>query len=171
MAVDPLVNSRKEERLDVRLRRDAKQLIASAAALSHQSLSEFVVSVAIERSREVIERASAFQLNQQQASHFLDALTSPPIPNVKLRDFVIDLADEMGIPLQLEVLSGYGEDGAQMQRAYGGAPTVNLTIPTRYLHNHNGVIHRDDFDRAVELITELVRRLDQTTVDRIKSFD
>lgn len=85
MAADPLVNSRKEERLDVRLRRDAKQLIASAAALSHQSLSEFVVSVAIERSREVIERANAFQLSQQEASHFLDALTSPPVPNVKLR--------------------------------------------------------------------------------------
>jgi len=98
-------------------------------------------------------------------------IDSSMIPNVKLRDFVIDLADEMGIPLQLEVLSGYGEDGAQMQRAYGGAPAVNLTIPTRYLHNHNGVIHRDDFDRAVELVTELVRRLDRATVEQIKSFD
>ena len=98
-------------------------------------------------------------------------IDSSMIPNVKLRDFVIDLADEMGIPLQLEVISGYGEDGAQMQRAYGGAPVVNLTVPTRYLHNHNGVIHRDDFDRAVELVTELVRRLDRAAVDRIKSFE
>ena len=98
-------------------------------------------------------------------------IDSSMIPNVKLRDFVIDLAAEIGIPLQLEVISGYGEDGAQMQRAHGGAPAVNITVPTRYLHNHNGVIHRDDFDQAVELVTELVRRLDQATVDRIKSFD
>ena len=55
--------------------------------------------------------------------------------------------------------------------AYGGAPAVNITVPTRYLHNHNGVIHRDDFDQAVELVTELVRRLDQATVERIKRFD
>ncbi len=98
-------------------------------------------------------------------------IDSSMIPNVKLRDFVIDLAEEMRIPLQLEVLSGYGEDGAQMQRAFGGAPVINLTVPTRYLHSHSGVIHRDDFDQAVELVTELVRRLDQATVDRIKRFD
>ena len=54
-------------------------------------------------------------------------------------------------PLQYEVLSGYGEDGAMMQRAHGGAPSVNITVPTRYLHSHNGVLHRDDFDRAVDL--------------------
>ncbi len=96
---------------------------------------------------------------------------SSMLPNRKLRDFVEDVATDMGVPLQLEVLSGYGEDGAQMQRAYGGAPAINITVPTRYLHNHNGVLHRDDFDRAVDLVTEIVRRLDRTTVDEIKRFD
>jgi uncharacterized protein (DUF1778 family) len=84
MAAEPFVTSRKEERLDVRLRKDAKQLIADAAALSHQTLSEFVVSVALERSHEVIERANVISLSQQQASQFLDALASPPNPNDKL---------------------------------------------------------------------------------------
>jgi endoglucanase len=96
---------------------------------------------------------------------------SSMLPNLKLRDFVIDVAKEKGIPLQFEVLSGYGEDGAQMQRAHGGAPSINITIPTRYLHNHNGVLHRDDFDRAVELVTEIIQRLDRATVERLKSFD
>ena len=96
---------------------------------------------------------------------------SSMLPNVNLRDFVVDIAAELGVPLQFEVLSGYGEDGAQMQRAYGGAPAINITVPTRYLHNHNGVLHRDDFDRTVDLVTEIVRRLDRATVDRIKSFD
>ncbi len=96
---------------------------------------------------------------------------SSMLPNRKLRDFVADVAADIGVPLQLEVLSGYGEDGAQMQRAYGGAPAINITVPTRYLHNHNGVLHRDDFDRAVDLVTELVQRLDRATVDEIKRFD
>ncbi len=96
---------------------------------------------------------------------------SSMLPNRKLRDFVADVAADMGIPLQLEVLSGYGEDGAQMQRAYSGAPAINITVPTRYLHNHNGVLHRDDFDRAVDLVTEIVRRLDRKAVDEIKRFD
>ena len=86
MSAEALLNRRKEERLDVRLRKDAKQLIADAAALTHQSVSEFVVSVAIERSREVIERSNAFVLSQKEASRFLDALANPPGPNDKLRD-------------------------------------------------------------------------------------
>ena len=93
------------------------------------------------------------------------------IPNVKFRDFVADLAESEGIPLQFEVLSGYGEDGAMMQRAHGGAPSINITVPTRYLHNHNGVLHRDDFDRAVDLVEHIIRRLDPVTVERLKSFD
>jgi uncharacterized protein (DUF1778 family) len=84
MATELFVSSRKEERLDVRLRKDAKVQIANAAALSHQTLSEFVVSVALERAQEVIERAKVIVLNEQQASRFLDALASPPSPNDKL---------------------------------------------------------------------------------------
>lgn len=96
---------------------------------------------------------------------------SSMLPNLKLRDLVIDLARDLRIPLQFEVLTGYGQDAAQMQRAFSGAPAINITVPTRYLHNHNGVIHRDDFDRAVDLVTELVRRLDAATVRRLKTFD
>jgi len=44
-------------------------------------------------------------------------------------------------------------------------------MPTRYLHSHNGVISREDFDRAVELVVALVRRLDADTVERIRTFD
>jgi len=96
---------------------------------------------------------------------------SSMLPNLKLRDFVLDVARDRKIPLQFNLLTGYGEDGAEMQRAHGGAPAINITVPTRYLHNHNGLIHRDDFDRAVDLVTEVVRRLDGATVRRIKSFE
>ena len=93
------------------------------------------------------------------------------LPNVKLRDFVVETARSKGIPVQFELVTGYGEDGAEMQRAYSGAPSINISIPARYLHNHNGVISRDDFDRAVDLVTEMIRRLDAQTVARLKSFD
>jgi endoglucanase len=96
---------------------------------------------------------------------------SSMLPNLKLRDFVMDTAHAKGIPLQLEVLSGYGEDGAEMQRSFGGIPSVNLSVPTRYMHNHNGIISREDFDRAVELVTELIRRLDRQTIEKLKAFD
>lgn len=93
------------------------------------------------------------------------------LPNLKLRDFIADIAKEIDIPIQYEVLSGYGEDGAEMQKSRSGIPAINISIPTRYLHSHNGIIDRSDFDQAVQLVAEVVRRLDAATVNRIKSFE
>lgn len=96
---------------------------------------------------------------------------SSMLPNLKLRDLVLDVAKEKGIPVQFTVLSGYGQDGAEIQRSRGGSPAINIAVPTRYLHSHNGIISRDDFDRTVQLLTEVVRRLDAETVKRLRSFD
>ncbi len=96
---------------------------------------------------------------------------SSMLPNLKLRDLFLEVAEEKEIPLQFNVLSGYGEDGAEMQRAHGGTPTVNIAVPVRYLHSHNGIISRKDFDRAVDLVVAVIQRLDSTTVEQLKSFD
>ncbi len=57
-------------------------------------------------------------------------LDSSMIPNRKLRDFFFAVAAEANIPLQPNVLTGYGEDGAEIQRYDTGRPTVNITVPT-----------------------------------------
>ena len=93
------------------------------------------------------------------------------LPNLKLRDFIVEVAKEESIPVQYEILSGYGEDGAQMQRSRSGIPAINISVPTRYLHSHNGVIHRSDFDNAIALVVAVIKRLDQSEVDRISKFD
>lgn len=98
-------------------------------------------------------------------------LDSSMIPNRKLRDFVFEVAAQTGIPLQPDVLTGYGEDGAEIQRYDTGRPAVNLTVPTRYLHGHTGVIQRSDFDQAVELLIEILKRLDAGTVRELSSFE
>ncbi len=96
---------------------------------------------------------------------------SSMIPNLRLRDFFVDTAAELEIPLQFNVLSGYGQDGAEMQKAGSGAPSINIAVPTRYLHSHNSVIHRDDFANTVRLITEVVRRLTPETASTLTTFD
>ena len=96
---------------------------------------------------------------------------SSMLPNLRLRDLVADAAHEAGIPVQYSVLTGYGQDGSAMQRSRGGAPAINIAIPTRYLHAHNGVVHRDDVAQAIRLVTAVVRRLDTDTVQRLRTFD
>lgn len=97
-------------------------------------------------------------------------LDSSMIPNRKLRDFVFDVARQTKIPLQPNVLVGYGEDGAEIQRYDSGRPAVNLTVPTRYLHGHIGIIQRSDFDRTVDLLLQVLTRLDQKMVTQLASF-
>ena len=64
--------------------------------------------------------------------------------NLKLRDFLQQVGDENGIPVQTEVTSNGSEDSAEIQRFGAGLPSVNFAIATRYLHGHNSVIQRSD---------------------------
>lgn len=98
-------------------------------------------------------------------------LDSSMIPNRAFRDYFFQVADEEGIPLQADVLTGYGEDGAEIQRYDSGRPVVNMTVPTRYLHGHTGIIQRSDFDQAVELLLGVLRRLDAEKVAEIATFE
>ncbi len=89
------------------------------------------------------------------------------IPNVKFRDFAIDLARELEVPLQMDVMEHGAYDGAVIHLYKTGVPTLVIALPTRHAHSHNSILRRDDFDRALLLVTELTRRLDDV---RVNSF-
>ncbi|MBW8351197.1 M42 family metallopeptidase [Bacillus sp. IITD106] len=84
-----------------------------------------------------------------------------------LRDLVTKTADELGIPYQFDAIPGGGTDAGSIHLAHEGAPSLAITIATRYIHTHAGILHRDDYENAVKLITEVVKRLDRKTVDEI----
>ncbi len=98
------------------------------------------------------------------------AFDASMLPNLKLLDFFRQVAAEKKIPLQTDVVSGYGEDGAVMQKFEGGRPAINFTVPTRYTHSHTGIIDRADFDHAVDLLVAVLTRLDARTVSEISRF-
>ena len=86
------------------------------------------------------------------------------IPNVKLRNLVIDTATELEIPLQFSALERGGTDGGAIHIHHVGVPTVVLGVAARHIHSHGGIIHRDDYDGALKLLVALVARLDADTV-------
>ena len=95
---------------------------------------------------------------------------SSAIPNRKLVRFVENTARDNNIPLQLDLVQGYGDDSAEMQESGTGAPTLNLVVPVRYTHAHNGIVNRHDFDQTVDLMVDLLEHLDQSAVDHIRDF-
>ncbi|MBL4951174.1 M42 family metallopeptidase [Neobacillus sp. YIM B02564] len=84
-----------------------------------------------------------------------------------LRDFVTDVADELNIPYQFESMPGGGTDAGSIHLVHNGVPALAITIATRYIHSHAAMLHRDDFDNAVKLVVEVIKRLDRETVDKI----
>jgi len=95
---------------------------------------------------------------------------SSTLPNRKVVDFVRETAKAAGIPLQADLVQGYGDDSAEMQASNGGTPTINLVVPVRYTHAHNGIVNRKDFDGMVNLVVAMLEHLDQATVDRLRDF-
>ena len=87
------------------------------------------------------------------------------VPNQGLKELVIRTAEECGIPHQLSQMKGGGTDGGAIHMANAGCPTVVLTVPTRHIHSHVGMVSLDDIDNAVALLVEVVKRLDRKTVD------
>ncbi|MBT2656886.1 M42 family metallopeptidase [Bacillus sp. ISL-18] len=84
-----------------------------------------------------------------------------------LRDFVTDTADELNIPYQFESIPGGGTDAGSIHLTHKGVPALAITIATRYIHSHAAMLHRDDYENAVKLIVEVIKRLDRETVDKI----
>jgi putative aminopeptidase FrvX len=92
------------------------------------------------------------------------------LPSRKMVALVKNVAAKNSIPLQYDLIVGYGDDSAAIQKSNGGVPTINLVVPTRYTHSHNGIINRRDFDHMVDLVTALIKKLDAGEVARIRNF-
>ncbi len=95
---------------------------------------------------------------------------SSTIANRKMVAFTRKTAAAKGLPLQADLVQGYGDDSAEMQTMNGGAPTINLVVPVRYTHSHNGIVNRQDFDQAVELLTAMLVQMDAKTVAQLRDF-
>jgi endoglucanase len=86
------------------------------------------------------------------------------IPNLRLRDMVIAIAEELGVPLQFSAMSRGRTDGGAIHIHNEGVPTVVIGVPTRHIHSHNAIICREDYDQALALVVALVKKLDADTV-------
>ncbi len=74
------------------------------------------------------------------------------------------------IPLQFTTMEGGATDGSVIHLHKSGVPIVVLGVPSRHIHSHNSIIHREDFDSTVKLLKAVVQKLDKKTVRDIKSF-
>ncbi|MFV0246882.1 MAG: M42 family metallopeptidase [Mycoplasmatales bacterium] len=98
----------------------------------------------------------------------LMVLDSGHLAHPKFRKHVQKVAKKHNIPYQPDFIAG-SQDGSSITKSRAGVPSIAISIPTRYIHSHVSVIHKEDYKNAVKLIVEVIKTLDDNTIKEIKS--
>ena len=75
----------------------------------------------------------------------------------KVKNLLIDLAEENELPYQLEVLKYGGTDAGSMQLTKDGVLAGAVSIPCRYVHSPSEMIDTDDVKHSVQLLSYLLK--------------
>jgi uncharacterized protein (DUF1778 family) len=75
----------REVRLDLRIDPDRKERLKRAAAVRHQSLTEFVLGSAEREAEVVLREQQTMTLSPRANEAFIEALMNPPEPSDTLR--------------------------------------------------------------------------------------
>jgi len=86
------------------------------------------------------------------------------IPNLKLRDLVFKTADDKKIPYHISYMERGATDGGRIHVSRTGVPSIVIGPAVRYIHSHNSIMNRSDYDNTIKLVTEVIKKLDRKTV-------
>lgn len=86
------------------------------------------------------------------------------ITNPRYQRWALDLAEEMGIPVQEAVRTGGATDGAPIHLSNMGVPCIVIGFPVRYIHSHYGIASLSDFRHGVRLAVQIIRRLNRPVI-------
>ncbi len=84
-----------------------------------------------------------------------------------LRDFLIEIAEQEGIPWQIAVRRTGGTDGGPLHRSRGGVPAIVVAVPVRYAHAGTGLIDLADYEACLRLVVSACRRLSRDVGKRL----
>lgn len=106
---------------------------------------------------DVKEHQQVTQLGKGVAIKINDQMS---ISNHGIVEFLKALAKKHNIPYQLEILPFGGTDAAGMQR-FGKGPVCTLSVPTRYVHSPNEMLHKDDLEATIALLVKFIEECEQ----------
>ncbi|MBI4331391.1 MAG: M42 family metallopeptidase [Chloroflexi bacterium] len=85
-----------------------------------------------------------------------DSLGGGLLPNLKVLDWLVELAQKNNIPHQMEVFEGGTTDGTAIQLSRGGVPSGVVSLPSRYIHTFSEVIALEDAENMARLLVAAV---------------
>lgn len=117
---------------------------------------DVAVAIDVTRTGDTPEaKAMAVKLGNGPAVKVQD---SGMIAHPRVRRWLVDCAEDTGIPYQLEVLERGTTDAAVAQISRAGVPAGCLSIPCRYVHSPSEMVDEADVEHAVQLLLEVLQK-------------
>ncbi|NVK53532.1 MAG: M42 family metallopeptidase [Flavobacteriaceae bacterium] len=83
-----------------------------------------------------------------------------PAVQQKLRDLIIEAAEENHIPFQRSALSrATGTDTDAFAYSNGGVASALISLPLRYMHTTVEMVHKEDVENVIKMIYESLLRI------------
>ncbi|MEZ0184574.1 M42 family metallopeptidase [Flavobacterium oncorhynchi] len=85
---------------------------------------------------------------------------APAVQN-KLRDLIVDTAEEYKIPFQRHATSrATGTDTDAFAYSNGGVASALISLPLRYMHTTVEMVHREDVENVIQLIYASILKIE-----------
>jgi len=94
----------------------------------------------------------------------IDVFDAGMIPNKALLHLVIDTAERHKIKYHLSSMERGATDAGRVHMSRSGVPAVSMGPAVRYIHSHNSIFARADYDATLKLGLAVLKQLDQKTV-------
>lgn len=90
------------------------------------------------------------------------------LPDSALLDFVISVAEELGVSTQLTTLGGDSAGSTSGSTVVmHDVPSLCLGVSVRYAHSHNSLMYMNDYEQVLTLLLGIMQRLDERTLKAI----
>lgn len=140
--------------------------VKSAASAVNMVKPDIFIAVDCSHARDMGGKNECARLGDGFLLRFLDGKMRP---NVPLKNFMMNLAEEKEVKYQLFNSYG-GTDAAVVQSLNDGVLTGVIGIPVRYNHSHSVIMEKTDYDDAVQMLIELVQSIDEKAYNSLVNY-
>ncbi len=99
------------------------------------------------------------KLGKGPAIILTDASGRGIITHPRVREWLIETAEEEDIPVQIEVSEGGTTDATAIHLTRDGVPAGVVSVPTRYIHTTVSMASMKDIEMTVDLLVKAIERL------------
>lgn len=91
-------------------------------------------------------------------------------PNKNFVNYIYELAQKNGIPVQYKQTNSGGNDAGKIQMSRAGVITASISVPCRYIHSPVSVMNQKDFDSCKDIVLAVLKDLgkNQNLIENMK---